>query len=140
MARVQIDRTAILRAARQAAREELEAGLREATVRAKILAPVDTGRLRSSVRYVVRGRALGVTGELRSDVSYAQFVNDGTPPHIIRPRRPGGVLRFRAAGGQVVFARFVRHPGTRARPFLTEAFRQVAAARGWRIRGGVRLQ
>lgn len=139
MARVQVDRAAILRAARQAGREELEIGMRVAQARAKILCPVDTGRLRSSIRYTIRNRALGVTANLISDVSYAQYVNDGTPPHVIRPKRAGGVLRFRI-GGQVVFARFVNHPGTRARPFLTEAVRQVAAARGWRIRGGIRLQ
>lgn len=139
MARVQVDRTAILRAARRAAREELEIGMRQAQARAKILAPVDTGRLRSSIRYTITDRALGVTADLRSDVSYAEYVHDGTQPHIIRPRRRGGVLRFRA-GGQIVYARFVRHPGTRARPFLTEAIRSVAAARGWRVRGGIRLQ
>lgn len=43
----------------------------------------------------------------------------GTEPHIIRPRRRKA-LRF-VAGGGVVFAAKVSHPGTAANPFLTNA-------------------
>lgn len=43
----------------------------------------------------------------------------GTEPHTIRPRRKKA-LRF-VSGGRVVFAMRVRHPGTRANPFLTRA-------------------
>lgn len=99
-----------------------------------MLAPVDTGRLRSSIQYEIINRALGVTGRLFSNVEYADFVHDGTRPHRINPRRPGGVLRFEI-GGQVVYARYVNHPGTKGRPFLSEALRQVSAARGWTVRG-----
>jgi hypothetical protein len=64
-----------------------------------------------------------------SDLEYAAMVNDGTKPHVIRPKN-AKVLRFNV-GGQVVFARVVNHPGTRARPFLDRALREVAAQRGY---------
>ena len=48
---------------------------------------------------------------------YGVFVREGTPPHVIRPRRPGGVLRFVVGGGQVVFTREVHHPGTSPNPY-----------------------
>lgn len=134
VAEVRVDRRAILLAARREARENLRTGLRRAQSRAKILAPVDTGRLRASIQYEIRNRALGVTGRLFSNVSYADMVHDGTRPHIIRPRRPGGVLRF-TVDGQVVYARFVRHPGTRGRPFLADAMRQVGPSMGWSVTG-----
>lgn len=59
------------------------------------------------------------------------MVNDGTRPHIIRPKR-AKALRFRV-GGKVVFARIVHHPGTRARPFLDRALADVARSRGYSI-------
>ncbi len=62
----------------------------------------------------------------------AGFVNDGTRPHRIVPKN-GSVLRF-TVGGRVVYARVVNHPGTRARPFLDQALREVAAQRGYSFR------
>ena len=53
-----------------------------------------------------------------------QFVHDGTPPHQIRPRRVGGMLRFEV-GGRIVFARVVNHPGYRGDDFLTRALRDA---------------
>lgn len=66
-----------------------------------------------------------------SDVEYAPYVNDGTRPHVIRPKN-AQVLRFRA-GGRTVFAKVVQHPGTRPNPFLDRALREVSQARGYRI-------
>lgn len=53
-----------------------------------------------------------------------EFVHNGTPRHLIRPRRANGMLRFRM-NGQVVFARVVNHPGYEGNPFLTDALRDV---------------
>lgn len=100
--------------------------------RAKILCPVDTGRLRASIR----GRA-SRTWTLRpqftvsTNVDYAPMVHDGTRPHTIRPWTKQA-LKF-TIGGQVVFAKVVHHPGTRARPFLDRALREETAGRGYRI-------
>lgn len=70
----------------------------------------------------------------------AVFLEHGTRPHIIRPRnksvlswtegkRLSGRNRTGAGAGQRIFARVVRHPGTKAQPFLlpgaVEAVKQV---------------
>lgn len=55
-----------------------------------------------------------------TDVPYARYENDGTPPHIIRARNRK-YLRFPGAGGQLVFVRQVHHPGTKGSHFLTRA-------------------
>jgi hypothetical protein len=118
---------------RGASRERGDADARRVVQRAKILAPVDTGRLRASIR-VERRSILGFRNRwtIGSDVDYAPMVHDGTRPHIIRPKN-AKALRFRV-NGRVVYARVVRHPGTRARPFLDRALREVAAARGYDFR------
>lgn len=112
--------------------------------RAKILCPVDTGRLRASLRGQARRTfTLRPVFTVGSNVDYAEMVHDGTRPHIIRPKR-AHTLRRSARGvvkpalrfeinGRVVFARVVHHPGTEARPFLDRALREVTAGRGYRI-------
>lgn len=51
--------------------------------------------------------------------AYGLFVEKGTRPHTIRPRHRKA-LRWPAEGG-FVFARKVRHPGTKAMNFLANA-------------------
>lgn len=84
-----------------------------------------TGRLTSSI---TDGTVVGSFAEgLRVDVvaggtrgvGYASHVEYGTRPHIIRPKRRR-MLRF-AMGGRDVFAREVRHPGTRPYRFMRNA-------------------
>lgn len=132
MARIRVDQAQMRRVIRGASRTELENTGRRVVNRAKILCPVDTGRLRASIR----GRA-NRTWTLRpqftvsTNVDYAPMVHDGTRPHTIRPRTKQA-LKF-TVGGQVVFAKVVHHPGTRARPFLDRALREETAGRGYRI-------
>lgn len=134
MARIRLDRAALNRTITNASRRELTEAGRQVVQRAKVLAPVRTGRLRSSIK-AEPPRIFSLRGSLTigSNVEYAGFVNDGTRPHRITPRRSGGVLRF-VVGGRVVYARVVNHPGTRARPFLDQALREVAARRGYSFR------
>lgn len=135
MARVRLDRAELNRTIRGASRRELEATARQVVNRAKILAPVDTGRLRASIRIESR-RTLTLRSvyTVGSDVEYARMVHDGTRPHVIRPKT-ANVLRFRV-GGRWVYAKVVHHPGTKARPFLDRAVREVAGGKGYDIRGG----
>lgn len=59
-------------------------------------------------------------GHLIAGTKQALWVHEGTRPHIILPRKPGGWLRFRSKG-KVVYARMVKHPGVRIKqPFLWE--------------------
>ena len=132
MARLRLDRAALNRTFSATGRSEGDAAARQVVARAKVLVPVDTGRLRASIR-VERRSFFGLRQRwtVGSDVEYAPMVNDGTKPHIIRPKR-AQVLRFKV-GGKTVFARVVHHPGTRARPFLDRALQDVARNRGYDI-------
>ena len=49
----------------------------------------------------------------------ARLLESGTRPHLIVGRP---ILRF-VVGGQTIFRRFVHHPGTAERPFMSEARR-----------------
>lgn len=132
MARVRLDRNQLSRVIKGESRKALRLRAPQVLNRAKILAPVDTGRLRASgsVHYSslfgFRPKATIVF-----NVDYARYVNDGTRPHIIRPKN-ASVLRF-VVGGRVVYARVVHHPGTRANPFLDRALREVVTGHGWRV-------
>lgn len=129
---MRLDRAALSRTFSATSRREGEIAARQVVARAKVLAPVDTGRLRASIR-VERRSFFGLRQRwtVGSDVEYAPMVNDGTRPHIIRPRR-AKALRFKV-GGRTVFAKVVHHPGTRARPFLDRALADVARSRGYSI-------
>lgn len=132
MARVRLDRADLRRVIRGASLRELTRTGQRVVNRAKILAPVDTGRLRASIRGEARRTwTLRPQYTVGSDVDYAAMVHDGTRPHEIRPRQ-AQVLRFRV-GSRWVYARVVHHPGTRARPFLDRALREETAGRGYRI-------
>lgn len=81
---------------------------------------VRTGNLRSSGRAETAVRGATLVGSVIFDAPYALAVHNGQKPHEITPTRPGGVLAWQAPGG-MRFARRVRHPGTRGRPFLKDA-------------------
>ncbi|MDX3345874.1 hypothetical protein PV387_03345 [Streptomyces sp. ME02-6987-2C] len=63
----------------------------------------------------------GLEGVITCDHPATHFVLNGTRPHVIRPRR-AKALRFEA-GGEVVFAAYARHPGTRPNNFMARALR-----------------
>lgn len=64
-----------------------------------------------AVRFEISGSGPAERVISTDDAIFA-YQNDGTEPHTILPRQRR-VLRFQA-GGQTVFARRVRHPGTKA--------------------------
>jgi hypothetical protein len=84
-----------------------------------------TGKLQKATKAKVARLGSGRVLRLTNSKHYASFVEGGTKPHDI-PKRPGKVLRFRGAGGGFVFARKVKHPGTRPYKFLS---RGLLAAR-----------
>lgn len=100
-------------------------------------APVDTGRLRSSIvsRAEDRGRTYDVT--VGTNVNYAEHVEYGTAPHRIYPRTRAA-LYWPGAAHPVAY---VDHPGTAAHPFLAPAIamaetflREELARAGRRVR------
>lgn len=87
--------------------------------------PVDKGRLKNSIKVIPQGDGL-----LIWMVEEGKYVEFGTPPHIITPKSKKA-LRFEAGrterlsgkkkGKTMVFAKKVRHPGTRPNPFIRTA-------------------
>ncbi|MFE2424638.1 hypothetical protein [Streptomyces hokutonensis] len=80
------------------------------------------GSMGSYISWKVKEGPRGLEGVIVCDHPAVRFVLDGTRPHLIRARKPKGVLRFEA-DGHVVFTRLVRHPGTRPNNFLARALR-----------------
>ncbi|NDK24640.1 hypothetical protein FSY75_09160 [Streptomyces sp. TR1341] len=80
-------------------------------------APGSMGRY---ITWKVQDGPRGLQGVIVCDHPAVRYVLDGTRPHIIRPRRKGGVLRFEV-GGRVVYSAYARHPGTRPNNFLLRA-------------------
>ena len=94
------------------------------------------GEVAELIRFTARGFIRSRTGNLASSgyvthtglvqyevgfsAPYAKFVEENTSPHMIYPRRMGGVLRFEV-GNEVVFSRYVFHPGTTGQHFLGRA-------------------
>lgn len=60
----------------------------------------------------------------------APHVEWDTLPHLIVPRKPGGVLTVPTSRG-MVFARLVHHPGTRGAHMMATALAEVAVM--WRV-------
>jgi len=80
-------------------------------------APVDKAQLRRTIDMSYRP----ITATVGPTVEYAKFVVKGTRPHLITPRR-AKALRYKTRTGQWVFAKRVRHPGTRANDFVGRAY------------------
>jgi HK97 gp10 family phage protein len=84
------------------------------------LVPVDTGRLRTSLQIRVDTDRV-IIGPNENIAPYGGYVEFGTKPHTIVPKKPGGVLVFKM-NGQTVYTKKVRHPGTKAQPYVRPAF------------------
>ena len=86
-----------------------------------------TGALRKSiVGRVVRRDQHGTSGVVEATAPHAIFVEDDTKAHTIRARR-ARMLRWEQ-DGEVRFARVVRHPGTKGKPFMGPAAIKAEAA------------
>ena len=88
--------------------------------------PIKDGHLKANTRHEIL--TTGAKGRIYNRTPYAVFVHAGTKPHVILPkftsreaaRTIGGgaaLLAFQI-GGRWVRTRMVRHPGTRANPFM----------------------
>lgn len=91
-----------------------------------ITCPVDTGRLKNSIKIIPYGKGL-----LIKMVDYGALVEFGTPPHIIKPKDKD-VLHWhkqkgrtqhshphsKGMGKDAFFSKEVKHPGTRPNPFV----------------------
>lgn len=118
---VRVDQGAILRMLRArggVAHRRLSAKTSRVAGIASREAPGSMGRY---IDWDVREGPRGLQGVVTCSHPAAHYVLGGTRPHLIRPRR-ARALRF-TVGGDVVFAKLVRHPGNRANNFLGRALR-----------------
>ena len=118
----EFDRQIVSHARRRMARLQ-----RRTATQARQDVPVRTGHLGQSIS---EGniRTVGprtVEGSVTASARYALYVHQGTSPHIIRPKN-AQALRFEI-GGRTIYTKLVRHPGTKARPFLRNAGMRIAA-------------
>ena len=109
--------------------EKLEKALPEIARRIQneltLAAPVDTGRLRNSIKVKAEGNNLVIWM-----VGYGKFVEFGTPPHVITPENKKALkfevgrierLKGKKKGKKEVIVKKVKHPGTRPNPFHVRA-------------------
>ena len=76
---------------------------------------VNTGHLRRSLSF----KATMTEGIVHtSNLKYARFVEEGTRPHVIKPKSKK-MLYWKGASHPV---KQVNHPGSRAKPYLIPAF------------------
>jgi len=116
-----------------------ETGIR-AVAEAKHLVPRKTGNLGRTIRIsALTADRVEVSAGGTRGVGYAAAVELGTKPHIILPKRAkalawGGARtlagRVRSGGRPTHFARKVRHPGTRAQPFLVPGLEKAVTLVG----------
>ena len=83
------------------------------------------GRLRASIREDREVAESTATITFTAEVPYADYVVDGTAPHLIQPRS-AQALHWTGPNGSV-FAKVVHHPGTRANDFPSRALAPLTA-------------
>lgn len=74
---------------------------------------VKTGQLRANINT----KLSGFEGEVKAATKYAKGVEEGTKPHIIKPKK-GKFLYWKGAKHPV---KMVKHPGGKAKPYLVPA-------------------
>lgn len=77
-----------------------------------------TGALHKSINTVYRKQ--GTQAIIQATANHASFVENGTRAHTIKAKS-AKVLAFNS-GNKMVFAKSVKHPGTKAKPFMEPAF------------------
>ncbi len=88
--------------------------------RARIQVGKRTGKLASSIRVGdLKSYAYGqrITVGAKNKIAYMH--HEGTKPHVIVPKRPGGNLVFMKSG-RVVVTKMVLHPGTKPNRYLSD--------------------
>lgn len=74
---------------------------------------VKTGQLRANIETKIDG----LEGEVKAATKYAKGVEDGTKPHIIRPKNK----KFLHWKGAMHPVKLVNHPGSKPKPYLIPA-------------------
>lgn len=89
-------------------------------------APVDTGRLRGSIRWSLVRDAIGLAAIVGTDVHYAIYVHEGTKPHFPPPGALAGWAKRHGFDSPYPVCFGIASKGTKARPFLRDALAAAA--------------
>lgn len=126
---VKLDKGAVDKEAGDLAYREVVRVTRRVFNRGNVLTPVRFGNLRAQNK--MRTRRATLTGEIWNAAEYAEAVHNGTQAYTVVPVKRKA-LRF-VVDGQVVFAKRVRIPARRGRPFLYRALQEIAGQTGYTI-------
>lgn len=86
--------------------------------------PVDTGRLRSSIRWTIERDAKGLYAEVGTEVEYAASVHNGHKAFVISV--PAGAYAANRNTGFIVQGPTDLHiPATQGKPFLRDALQDI---------------
>lgn len=132
MASIKLDKGGLLADANREARIVVNRTTRRVYNRSQVLCPVDQGYLRSTghPRYdMMSGR--GPRGMVEYTANYAATIEKGGKARVIRAKRKKA-LAFEWHGRDVFFKR-VKHPATKAQPFLRPAAEEIATSEGFRF-------
>ena len=111
----------LTRAAQRALREALEGAERVAKTTTTYSDKTGTLRRKTVAQFRSGASDLEPMGTLLAATPYALFVEGGTKPHEIRPRKAPALRFFWPVLGRWVSAKRVQHPGTKPRLFMTNA-------------------
>lgn len=103
----------------------------ETVFRQRNFANVRTGLMVGRMHYEKKTYARGIGFLAGSNAPYTLYVDQGTMPHKITPRKPGGrLVFFWPKVGMVVHLKSVMHPGTKKYDFLTKGLRRALGVWG----------
>jgi hypothetical protein len=161
-AKIELDNAHVLAVGISLAAPNVASVTRRTMNRAEVLSPVRTGNMRASHSMTMRVRRTSVTGRVEVAAKYAEFVHGGTKAHNITANRvnalafrwermggvqtfvpkkglakgPTGLRKSKKKGVHFYIAKgFVRHPGTKARPWLFKALKEVATLENYEVSG-----
>ena len=83
----------------------------------KLEAPVNNWLLRKNILTKV----YSTYAEVYNNLFYAEFVHEGTNPHIIMPKFKKSLHRIDPKSWEDRFAKLVHHPGYKGNPFFTRS-------------------
>lgn len=83
-----------------------------------------TGALARSIGVSVKRAPYGVEMKVFATDKKAMMHHEGTRPHVILPKNPGGILVF-SKGTRVIRTARVMHPGTKPNRFLSDQLRFI---------------
>lgn len=159
--RIELDNAQVLGVAMGQTSPTVAKVTRRVLNRAEALAPVNTGNLRASGSMTMRVSRTRCVGRVTFGAKYTEYVHNGTAPHDIKARRANALaFRWGRMGGvQVIVPKkakakgptglrkskkgvifyiakgYVRHPGTKSRPFIFRALREVATLDNFSVLG-----